>query len=151
MKKIVFIIVAVAGIGGLIALLQYHPQTGANNSVGGGGVGVATGNATTPTPGAVPAGLAYRDGTYTGSTVDVGYGPVQVQAVVAGGKITAVNFLQMPFDRQQSAEIASQAKPLLLSEALQAQTANVDTVSGATADSEGFVQSLTAALGQAKS
>jgi uncharacterized protein with FMN-binding domain len=92
----------------------------------------------------------YKDGTYTGSSVDVGYGTVQVQAVVAGGKITGVNFLQMPFDASRSAMIANEAKPILQQEVISAQVANVDLVSGATSDWGGFVKSMQAALDQAK-
>jgi uncharacterized protein with FMN-binding domain len=91
----------------------------------------------------------YKDGTYTGSSVNVYYGNVQVQAVVQGGKITAVNFLQYPNDRSTSRYINSQAMPLLQQETLQAQSARVSGVSGASDTSQGFVQSLSAALAQA--
>lgn len=94
---------------------------------------------------------AYKDGQYTGSVADAYYGNVQVQVTIAGGKLTKVNFLQYPSDRSTSRAINSQAVPYLQQEAIQAQSAQVDTVSGATYTSEAFVQSLGSALSQAKS
>ncbi len=91
----------------------------------------------------------FKNGTYTGPTVDVIYGYVQVQAVVQNGKITNVQFLQYPQDRRTSQYINSFAVPVLQQEALQAQSANVNLISGATLTSEGFVQSLQTALSQA--
>jgi uncharacterized protein with FMN-binding domain len=91
----------------------------------------------------------YRDGTYTGSSADAYYGSVQVKATINGGKITDVQFLDYPHDRSTSASINSQAMPYLKQEAIQAQTANVDIISGATMTSGAFIQSLQSALNQA--
>jgi uncharacterized protein with FMN-binding domain len=71
------------------------------------------------------------------------------KAIVAGGKITDVKFLQYPNDNRTSISINSQAMPYLTQEAIQAQSANVNTVSGASATSGAFRQSLQAALAQA--
>lgn len=104
------------------------------------------------TSGAAPAaGGAYKDGRYTGSVEDAYYGNVQVQVTVAGGKVSKVDFLQYPNDRSTSRVINSQAIPYLQQEAVQAQSAQVDVVSGATYTSEAFIQSLGSALSQAKS
>lgn len=100
----------------------------------------------TPTP--KPTGK-YKDGTYTGMVADAFYGNIQVQAVISGGRITDIIFLQYPNDRSTSIEINSQAMPLLKQEAIQAQSANVAGVSGATASSDAFIQSLQSALNQA--
>jgi uncharacterized protein with FMN-binding domain len=157
MKRIIIVIAAVAGVGGLIALMSYHPQSEATGSTSeaprasepGKALGART-PAGTPTPTAAAGpGSGYKDGTYTGSSVDVGYGMVQVAAVISGGKLTSVNFLQMP-QEGHSAEVASQAKPILLQESISAQSANVDLVTGATQDWEGFVKSMQSALAQAK-
>lgn len=91
----------------------------------------------------------YKNGTYTGSTVDAFYGYVQVQVTVSGGQIADVQFLQYPNDRSTSVYINSQAMPLLKQEAIQAQSANVSGVSGASATSAAFIQSLQSALSQA--
>lgn len=103
----------------------------------------------TPTPVMRPRGQ-YADGTYTGSVADAYYGYVQVQAIVSGGKLTNVRILQYPSDRGTSIEINRQALPILVSEAISAQSANIDAVSGASETSPAFVQSLSAALSKAK-
>ena len=93
----------------------------------------------------------YKDGTYTGSAADAFYGTIQVQATIQNGKITDVQFLQYPNDRDDSIQINQMAMPQLKQEAIQAQSANVDIVSGATDSSQAFMQSLGSALSQAKS
>lgn len=103
----------------------------------------------TPTPTPVSRGQ-YADGSYVGSVADAYYGYVQVKATVQGGKITAVDFLRYPNDRRTSEYINSQAMPYLESEALQAQSAQVDTVSGATDTSMAFRESLASALAKAR-
>jgi uncharacterized protein with FMN-binding domain len=95
---------------------------------------------------AVKKASQYTDGTYTGSVADAYYGSVQVQVKIAAGKIADVQFLQYPSDRSTSRMINSQAMPLLTQEAIQAQSANVSGVSGASDTSAAFQQSLTAAL-----
>lgn len=92
----------------------------------------------------------YKDGTYKGSQVDVNWGLVQVQVVIKNEKINNVQFLQYPQDRRTSQRINSFAVPELQQEAVQAQSANVNLISGATLTSEGFQMSLQDALNQAK-
>jgi uncharacterized protein with FMN-binding domain len=93
---------------------------------------------------------AYKDGTYIGPEVDAYYGLVKVQAVIQQGKIANVQFLEYPNDRRTSVRINTYAVPALQQEAVQAQTANVDIVSGATLTSQAFSMSLQPALDQAK-
>lgn len=100
-------------------------------------------------PPVVPAGK-YRDGSYTGSVADAYYGKVQVKAVISGGKIIDVQFLDYPKDRQNSVQVNLRAMPILTREAISIQDANVDTVSGASLTSAAFRESLTAALAQAR-
>ncbi|MCL5746814.1 MAG: FMN-binding protein [Patescibacteria group bacterium] len=104
----------------------------------------------TPAP-TQPPTTGYKDGTFTGDTADAFYGYIQVAVTIAGGKITNVQFLQYPNDNSTSSYINSQADPMLSQEAIQAQNANVDIISGATDSSQAFVQSLQSALGKAKS
>jgi uncharacterized protein with FMN-binding domain len=105
---------------------------------------------TTPTPGTTSSsGSTYKNGTYTGNVVDAQWGVVQVQVVIQNGKITSVQFLQYPNERNRSVEINNYADPILVNEAIQAQSAKVDIVSGATDTSEAFIQSLSNALSQA--
>ena len=75
---------------------------------------------------------------------------VQVKVVIQNGKITGVQFLQYPNERSRSVEINSYADPILVNEAIQAQSAKVDIVSGATDTSQAFIQSLSNALSQAQ-
>lgn len=93
----------------------------------------------------------YRDGQFTGDSADAYYGYIQIKATISGGKITDVAFLDYPQDRSTSREINSQAMPYLKQEAIAAQSANVDIVSGATDSSRAFIQSLRSALNKAKS
>jgi uncharacterized protein with FMN-binding domain len=89
---------------------------------------------------------AYKDGSYTGSQGNAYYGYVQVQAVISGGKLTDVQILSYPSDRRTSIQINNYALPQLKSEAIQAQSARINMVSGATDTSLAFIQSLTDAL-----
>jgi uncharacterized protein with FMN-binding domain len=91
----------------------------------------------------------YADGTYTGSEAKNMYGTVQVQVVIAGGQITDVQFLSLPSGRGESNQINGRAAPILAKEAIAAQSADVQAVSGATLTSRGFMESLQAALDQA--
>jgi uncharacterized protein with FMN-binding domain len=77
------------------------------------------------------------------------YGDVQVRVIVRGGRIADVQALTLPSDRQRSAEISQQAGPMLHDEAVQAQSAQIDTLGGATYTSEGYAQSLQSALDKA--
>lgn len=82
----------------------------------------------------------------TGPTVSTRYGPVQVQVALSGPKITDVVAVQLTNSNRTSVQISASAAPILRQEALQAQSAQIDTVSGATYTSEGYQQSLQAAL-----
>lgn len=105
-----------------------------------------------PAPTDTPAAVlgAYKDGQYTGPEIDAFYGLVKVQATVQDGKISDVEFLEYPNDRRTSIRINNVAVPYLKMEALQAQSANVDLISGATLTSQAFVMSLQQALSTAK-
>jgi uncharacterized protein with FMN-binding domain len=81
-----------------------------------------------------------------GTAIDVGYGIVQVQATVSGGRLVDIQAVQLPFDNPYSANVSKQAWPLLVQEAMQAQSAQIAGVSGATYTSYGFAESLKAAL-----
>lgn len=111
---------------------------------------VATATATAVATATTPPGSLYRDGSYLGSVADAQWGYVQVKAVVRGGKLTDVQWVQYPNDRSFSIEVNSYADPILTSEAIQAQSAQVDIVTGATDSSFAFMQSLGDALSQAQ-
>jgi uncharacterized protein with FMN-binding domain len=127
-----------ANAGGIPAASD--PNTGTTSTVNN-----TNTNAVPPAAAASLGGL-YKNGTFTGPSVNVYYGNVQVQVVVQNGKITNIQFLDYPHDRRTSQRINDQVMPWLTQEAIQAQSANVDLISGATLTSEGFANSLQAAL-----
>jgi uncharacterized protein with FMN-binding domain len=85
-----------------------------------------------------------------GAPIDTAYGIVQVRITLRGRRIVSIANVALPFDRSRSQEISQVAGPLLRSEALQAQSASINVVSGATYTSNGYAQSLQSALDQAK-
>lgn len=87
--------------------------------------------------------------TVDGPVAATDYGDVQVRVVLQGSKIIDVRALQLPSDRSRSARISQEAAPLLREEALKAQSANIDLLSGATYTSDGYIRSLQGALDRA--
>jgi hypothetical protein len=110
----------------------------------GSGTSPATSPATSP-----PATSGNATRTIDGDPFDNPYGTVQVRVTLKGRQITDVTPLQMPSDRRRSAEITQQATPLLLQEVLQAQSAQIDIIGGASYTSQSYAQSLQSALDKA--
>ena len=104
-----------------------------------------------PTPSG-PTTSAAAGGTRAvdGPVVDTRYGPVQVEVTLQGSMLTDVKALQYPSERRRSAAINAQALPMLHDQAIAAQSAHIDGVSGATYTTSGYEQSLQAALDKAK-
>jgi len=100
--------------------------------------------------GATRSTVARAVRTIDGDPVDNPYGTVQVRVTLHGTHITDVIPLQMPVDRQYSAELSQQAAPLLVQEVLQAQSAQIDILGGATYTSQSYAQSLQSALDKAR-
>lgn len=105
----------------------------------------------TPSSGTSSGGTATtaKDGTYTGDAKTVRYGTTQVKVVISGGRITDVTVVQENQDDGRSVQISESAFPTLREEVLQAQKADVDTVSGATYTSLQYEASLQSALDRA--
>jgi uncharacterized protein with FMN-binding domain len=78
--------------------------------------------------------------------VNTRFGPVQVQITLSDGKITSAQAVQVPHETSRDVRINSAAVPVLIQETLQAQNAQIDTVSGATYTSDGYAQSLQSAI-----
>ena len=141
-------------IAALVLLFSYRTST--NSAVGTAVAATApaaqpTTTGATPTPSASsssPAAGKSSSGTktYTGSTASTRWGDVQVTITVTNGKITDVQVPVYPSGNGRDQEINAYALPILTQETLQAQSANIDTVSGATVTSDGYLQSLQAAL-----
>jgi uncharacterized protein with FMN-binding domain len=99
--------------------------------------------APTPAPTSAPAAAS---GDAVGPVEQTPYGNVQVEVKVSGGQIVEVVALQLPNDRRRSAQISQYVAPILHDEALQAQSAQIDGISGATWTSGGYQASLQGAL-----
>ena len=87
--------------------------------------------------------------TFTGSTQQTRFGPVQVEITISNGKITAARALQYPNNDFRSQQISQQAIPYLVQETLAAQSANIQGVGGASYTSQGWYDSLVSALAKA--
>jgi uncharacterized protein with FMN-binding domain len=87
--------------------------------------------------------------TYTGDAASTKYGPVQVEITVANGTVTDVSVIDYPSGNGKDQQINARALPVLVQETLDAQSADIDMVSGATYTSDGYTESLQSALDQA--
>lgn len=96
-----------------------------------------------------PAKPATGRRTVVGTAQDTPYGAVKVQIVLNGAKITDVQAVDLPQTEPRSISLNERAIPQLRKEVLAKQGADVDTVSGATFTSEGYLNSLQAALDSA--
>jgi uncharacterized protein with FMN-binding domain len=103
------------------------------------------------TSGSTGSGTSNTSGTktVTGDSADTRYGPVQVKITVTNGKITVADAVDYPTNDPRDQEINSYAIPQLNSEAVSASSAQIDTISGATYTSEGYITSLQSALDKA--
>ncbi len=125
-------------------------QGGGGTDQGGGGTNQGGGGATSSpdaagSGGGTGSGGATGQRTVMGPVVDTRWGPVQVEVTVSGSQLVDVAALELP-SGGRSSQISRFVEPILRSEALQAQSANIDGVSGATYTSAAYAQSLQAAL-----
>nr|WP_202451440.1 FMN-binding protein [Streptomyces sp. SID4948] len=142
-----------ATVGGVLLLLSLKPHTTAGaGSIAGRSAAPVPAPSSSATSAAADAGSG-STGTRTveGDAVQTRYGPVQLRVTLLAGRITAVSAVQVPEGSPRDQEISGFAVPQLTQEALAAQSAHIDTVSGATYTSEGYLQSLQSALDKAGS
>jgi uncharacterized protein with FMN-binding domain len=118
------------------------PSASASGSAGGDGSTGSSAGASSPPTGTSSTGTK----TYNGSVASTRWGDVQVTITVKDGKITDVQVPVYPTANGRDQEINSYALPVLRQETLSAQSAGIDTVSGATVTSGGYIESLQAAL-----
>ena len=154
---------AVSTVAGLIMLLSFKthavPTTLAAPAAAASGAGPSTTATTATASGGVsgaagpPASTTTTGGastvTVTGNAASTRYGPVQVQITVTNGKITAVDAVEYPTARSRDVQINAWAVPQLDHEALAAQSAKINMISGATYTSSGYITSLQSALDKA--
>jgi uncharacterized protein with FMN-binding domain len=144
----------VTGVVLLLSLKPHTPPTLAQaSSSAGQAPSSSSSSSSSPSSGSTSgsSGSAKSTGTrtVTGDTVQTRWGPVQVRLTVKNGKITDVTAVSYPQDNPRDQEINSYALPQLRREALAAQSASIDSVSGATYTSDGYKQSLQSALDSA--
>jgi uncharacterized protein with FMN-binding domain len=123
------------------------PTPGAGTASAGAGSGTAAPGAST---GASGGGSAAQGTTVTGAAWPTIYGPVQVRITVSGGKVTAATATEYPTETPRDSQINAFAIPQLNSETVTAGNAQIDTVSGATYTSQGYIGSLQNALDKVK-
>ena len=164
-----------ATAGALVLLANFHTSSASSILAGGDAAGVAATTSTTaaasasstsvgtpetaaapppptPPPTTQPrAASPTKTTTVDGPLIGTPYGDVQVRAVLRGNQLLDVEPLVLPNDRARSRRISELAAPLLRTEALRAQSANIDLLSGASYTSEGYAESLQGALDQARS
>ncbi|MFJ4184442.1 FMN-binding protein [Kitasatospora sp. NPDC089509] len=166
------VVTSAATAAGVVLLLSLKPHqaTGSapvisSGAGAGSGAGAAGASDTTPAPsGSASPGAAAGSSAgstagstaggatrkISGDTVNTRYGPVQVQVTLAGSRLTAVDVVKYPTQDRRDREINADALPALNQEAISAQNAQIDAVSGATYTSDGYIRSLQSALDRAK-
>jgi hypothetical protein len=154
------VILAVTGtIAGLVALLSFKshvPSVPVAATTGGSGgssssSSSSSGGSTATVPGEFPQGslagnLPAGETAVNGQVASTAYGPVQIQLIERNSKIVKVAVLEQPANTLHDIQIGAFAFPKLISETLAAQNGKIDTVSGASYTSVGYIRSLQSAL-----
>ena len=148
----------VTTVTALLLLLRFDPGTGPSAQLASATTAPADPAASDPGTAATDPGTAAATGSgsstagattastqVSGDAVATRFGTVQVQVTIDGGKLVDITALQLPSGGRDS-QVSAYAEPILRSEALQAGSAGIDTVSGATYTSMGYIQSLQSAL-----
>lgn len=157
-------------VSALVLLFSYHTSLGASTSTANGDTdagtdatagsgtdestsgGTASGSRGDPgstSSGSSPSSGASTSGTFTGEAADTRWGPVQVRVTVAGGRITKSEAVVYPDGNPRDQQINAYAVPALNEAAVEAQSSQIDALSGATVTSDGYIQSLQSAIDQA--
>jgi uncharacterized protein with FMN-binding domain len=159
MKRVALTIVAT--ITGLVMLLQFKTQPGGTGRPAALAPVTPTSNAGSPSPhpkrhhhttpassgtSSSSAASASASRSAVGQTIATPYGPVQVKVTETGSHIANVTAVQLPSQDSHSRSIAAYAAPQLRQEAIAADSAHINVVSGATYTSDGYAQSLQSAL-----
>ena len=160
------LLIAGGTVGGLGAVLAITPPqlgttsainiagapmagTGATSSASASSSSSATTNATATATKSAPATTSAKsiNGTFTGPSINVNYGNVQVKITVVNGRITDAVAVVAPSGKND--RYTNMAVPTLTKQTLAAQSANIQGVSGASYTSYGWYTSLQGALTQA--
>ncbi|MGW1501092.1 FMN-binding protein [Streptomyces mirabilis] len=135
--------VVALSIAGLIPLWRYAPTSGTTTTTEVAAPASTPSSSSSLSSSSSPSSSASSSASQVvqGSTANTSKGTVQVEVTFEGDKISSVRMLQQPNHPQTTAAV-----PKLIQETLQAQSADIDAVSGATITSDGYVTSLQAAL-----
>jgi uncharacterized protein with FMN-binding domain len=137
-------------IAGLVLLLTFKTQSTSTPAIATPPAAISPSTGSTGSSGSsTGTGTGSATKTVTGAAAETRYGPVQVQITVKSGQLTAVTATEYPSNDSRDQEINSYAIPQLNQEATAARNAQIDTVSGATYTSEGYITSLQSAMDQA--
>ncbi len=137
----------VAGLVGLRTAMSPTPTPALGHS---GLVAEAGTNGAGASPTKHPAaggGTAVANRVVLGKAYDVSYGVVQLKVTFTGTRITDITPVSLP-EGGRSGDISQYAAPQLRTEALSAQSAQIDSVSGASYTSAGYAMSLQSAIDQ---
>ncbi|MEV7179972.1 FMN-binding protein [Kitasatospora sp. NPDC093679] len=149
------VVSSAATAAGIVLLLSLKPHDGAGAApvISSGGAGSTTdtssGSSSGSSTGSSSGSSSSSTRTVTGDAANTRYGPVQVKVTLDGSRITNIDVVQYPSNDHRDQEINSYALPLLNQEAMAAQSAQIDVVSGATFTSDGYTRSLQSALDKA--
>jgi uncharacterized protein with FMN-binding domain len=163
-------IVITATVVGLIGVLEFHSRPSAITTIPAAGAAAASPAGSAPSqgssgtaasskgkskagsgvaPGASSPGTTGSARTAVGPQVNYSWGVLSVSVTVSGAKVTKVGIASLDDGgNPRSQSIDQNSIPVLEQQALQAQSANIQGVSGASYTSAGFKQSLQAALQQ---
>jgi uncharacterized protein with FMN-binding domain len=136
----------------VVLLFGYHTSTSGPeaNVAGGSSSAFSAGNASSGSSASTSSGSGSGAArTVDGPVISTRWGPVQVRITTGGSTLTGVEVLQYPSGNGKDQEINDYALPILVSETMDAKSADIDMVSGATVTSDGYLQSLQAALDEA--
>ena len=133
----------------LVLLFGYHTSTSSQSAASAESSAVAPVSSGSTSGSTAGSGSDAASTTYTGESASTRWGPVQVQITVADGTVTDVTVVDYPSGNGKDQQINARALPVLVQETLDAQSADIDMVSGATVTSDGYVESLQSALDQA--
>ena len=159
MRRVIFAIVTTASA--LVFLLSFKthstpaavaspPSASASPTPGATPAATASAAAASPAASSASSGSAATAAkTVTGAVAQTIYGPIQVKITVRNGKVTAADAIEYPNNDPRDAQINSYAIPALNQEAISAGSAQIDSVSGATYTSQGYISSLQSALDKA--
>ena len=136
------LLAAVSTVSGVVLLLALKPTSAPATTA----AGLSPASAA---PKQSAAAAPARTRTVTGATVQTQYGPVQVQITVSGKRLTGTTLVQYPNSSGRSIQLAASSLPVLTKEAVAAQGARIDAVSGASYTSAGYKKSLQSALDMA--